>query len=252
MEFWERVIVAAVVIGVAAVVANVADRAVAKRQLAPEAVTRYRVLRRTIVTTIMLVGILSALLVIEPIRAVAGGILASTAVIGLVVGFAAQRTLANAVAGVLIAFTQPLRIGDEVEVGEAAGTVEEIALTYTTIKASSGERFFIPNEKLASDTIRNSTIASSEHLVQIRVPVPLASDLDRVLPLLEEEARAAVEPRAEKEPVASVTDFETEGPSAIVTVQAWSPAGGATEVERGIRRAVHRRLRAEGIFDASA
>ena len=252
-EWWQRAAVAGAMVVLALVVARLADRALARRlRLPPEALTRYRVLRRSLTAIIVTLGLLSALLVIPEVRAVAGGVLASSAVVGLVVGLSARSTLANFVAGVLIAFTQPLRLGDEIEVGEAAGTVEEIALTYTTIVASSGERFFIPNEKLASDTIRNSTIASSGHLVQVRVPVPLAADLDRVLSLLEEEARAAVEPRGEKEPVASVTDFETEGPSAIVTVQAWSPVGGAEEVERGIRRAVHRRLRAEGIFGAAA
>ena len=57
------------------------------------------------------------------VRAIAGGLLASSAVVGLVViGFAAQRTLANFVAGVVIAFTQPLRLGDWVEVDDVEGT----------------------------------------------------------------------------------------------------------------------------------
>ena len=88
------------------------DKALSRRELAPEAVTRYRTLRRVVMTTIVFVGVLSALLVIPQVRAIAGGILASSAVIGLVIGFAAQRTIGNAVAGILIAFSQPLRLGD--------------------------------------------------------------------------------------------------------------------------------------------
>ena len=248
-EWWERASVAGAMVLLALVAARLVDRALTRRlRLPPEALTRYRVLRRSVTAVIVALGVLSALLVIPEVRAVAGGVLASSAVVGLVVGMAARSTLANFVAGILIAFTQPLRLGDEVEVGEAAGTVEEVALTYTTIRAAAGERFFIPNEKLASDTIRNATIATSEHLSQVRVPVPLSSDLDRVLSLLEEEARAAVDPGAGKEPVASVTDFETGGATAVVTVELWAAPGRAAALGREIRRRVHRRLRAEGIL----
>jgi hypothetical protein len=55
---------------------------------------------------------------------VAGSILASSAILALVVGLAAQSTLSNFVAGILIAFTQPLRLGDAVAVAGASGTVE--------------------------------------------------------------------------------------------------------------------------------
>ena len=127
---------------------------------------------------IVFVGVLSALLVIPQVRAVAGGILASSAVIGLVVGFAAQRTIGNFVAGLLIAFTQPLRLGDYVEIAGVEGVVEEIGLTYTFIRTDDNDRLVIPNEKLASDTIRNSTIRSREKLAEVTVQVPLDTDLE--------------------------------------------------------------------------
>ena len=85
------------------------------RDLPPETVTRYRVLRRSATTLIFFVGVFSALLVIPQVRAVAAGILASSAVIGIVVGFAAQRTIGNFIAGLLIAISQPIRLGDHVE-----------------------------------------------------------------------------------------------------------------------------------------
>src|SRR5204863_6515662 len=122
---WHRLGVFAAVLVVTAVVARLADRAIAGRQLAPGAVTRYRVLRRSIVTGVLLVGLLSALLVIPQVRAVAGGLLASSAVLGIVIGFASQRTIGNFVAGVLIALAQPLRLGDRVVVDGTSGEVEE-------------------------------------------------------------------------------------------------------------------------------
>jgi len=115
------------------------------------------------------------------------------------------------------------------------------------VSAPAGARFYVPNEKLASDTIRNQTIGRTEHMVEVTVPVPLASDLDRVLAIAEDEARAAG--HEETRTIARVKDFEVTGqPTAVVTVETWAPAGQAVAVEAELRRAVHRRLRAEGVF----
>jgi len=231
--FWERVVVAAVMIAVAGGVANLVDRRMSRRELAPETVTRYRVLRRSVWTAIVFVGVLSALLVVPQIRAVAGGILASSAVVGLVIGFASQRTIGNFVAGLLIAFTQPLRIGDEVEVQGAKGVVEEIGLTYTWIRTADNDRVAVPNEKLASDTIRNSTIRSPETLAEVTVQVPLTADLRTIVAALEGDADDVY-----------VTDL---GGNATITVR--RTIGTDREPERAasdLRLAVHDRLRAAG------
>src|SRR6266542_2844236 len=173
MPLWQRLTVLGSVLLVTVVVARLIDRRIARRDLPPEAITRYRVLRRSITTVIMFVGLLSALLVIPQVRAVAGGLLASSAVIGIVVGFASQRTLGNFVAGLLIAFTQPLRLGDDVVIESTEGRVEEIGLIYTFVRTENGDRLVIPNEKLASDTIRNSTIRSREKVAEITLQIPL-------------------------------------------------------------------------------
>ena len=118
-EWIERLAVAGVVLLAALVLARIVDRIIARRfELRPETLTLYRVVRRTVFAVIVGVGVLSALLLIPPVRAVAGTILASSAVIALVVGLAAQTTLANFVAGILVAFAQPLRLGDN-EIGRA-------------------------------------------------------------------------------------------------------------------------------------
>jgi small-conductance mechanosensitive channel len=173
--FWQRLLIAVGMIVVASLVAKVVDWRIARRTLAPGVVTRYRVLRRSVFAAIVFVGIVSALLVVPQVRAVAGGVLASSAVIGLVIGFASQRTIGNAVAGILIAVTQPLRLGDEVEVQGTRGVVEEVGLTYTWIRTRDNDRLVVPNEKLASDTIRNSTIRSPETLAEASVDVPVTN-----------------------------------------------------------------------------
>jgi small-conductance mechanosensitive channel len=249
MEEWlERAITAGAVVVIALVLAKLVDRALVRRlELRPETLTRYRVLRRSAVVTIVAVGILSALLVIPEVRAVAGTILASSAVIALVVGFAAQATLANFIAGILIAFTQPLRLGDRVAVAGAEGTVEEIGLTYTLIRTPDGAHFFIPNVKLASDTIRNSTLPSPGHLAEISVGVPLHADLEQVREALVDEARAASEAMSEREPTATLTKLEAT--HAVLTLEAWARTeGDARRLASTLRAGIHRRLRAEGIY----
>ncbi|HEU5370818.1 MAG TPA: mechanosensitive ion channel domain-containing protein [Gaiellaceae bacterium] len=173
--FWQRLVTALGVLAVTFAVAKLVDWRISKRSLDPSVATRYRVLRRTLMAAIVFVGILSALLVIPPVRTVAGGVLASSAVIGLVIGFASQRTIGNVVAGVLIAVSQPLRLGDEVEVEGTRGVVEEIGLTYTWIRTWDNDRLVVPNEKLASDTIRNSTIRSAETFAEVTADVPSAN-----------------------------------------------------------------------------
>jgi small-conductance mechanosensitive channel len=186
MPFWQRILIAGAVLLIAMLAARMIDRRISRRPLPPEAVTRYRVLRRTITALIVAVGLLSALLVIPQVRAVAGGILASSAIVGLVVGFAARSPIANFVSGLLIAITQPLRLGDTVDVRGVSGVVEEIGLTYTFIRARDNSRLVIPNELLASDTIRNSTIVSRETLAEATVQVPQDTDLGAAVRLLGE------------------------------------------------------------------
>ena len=173
--FWQRLVTAVGVLLVTTVAAKLVDWRISKRSLDPSVATRYRVLRRILMAAIVFVGILSALLVIPQIRTVAGGVLASSAVIGLVIGFASQRTIGNVVAGLLIAVSQPLRLGDEVEVEGTKGVVEEIGLTYTWIRTRDNDRLVVPNERLASEPIRNSTIRSAETFAEASIEVPSAN-----------------------------------------------------------------------------
>jgi small-conductance mechanosensitive channel len=239
MDNWHRWIVFGCVLVVTLLIARVVDRRMARRDLAPEVVTRYQVLRRSILTLIVFVGVLSALLVIPQVRAVATGILASSAVVGLVVGFAAQRTIGNFIAGLLIAFAQPIRLGDYVETAGFTGVVEEIGLTYTFIRVEDNDRLVVPNEKIASDTILNSSIRSRKKLAHVTVWVPLDTDLEAVRALLLE---AAKDERAEVE-------VEELGDKVRLGVSVWAPDEPSAErVEHELRLRSHARLREAGVF----
>ena len=240
MPFWERIAIVGGVLVLSAAVAKLIDLAIAKRDLHPGTATRYRVLRRSISISVIVIGVLSALLVIPQVRAVAGGLLASSAVLGLVIGFAARSTLANFVAGILIAFTQPVRLGDRITFGGEEGVVEEIDLTYTFVRTDDNSRLVIPNEKLASDTIRNATIVAREQLAQVTVQVPLTQDLGSVVGLLRDEVAG------ERESDVEVTDLADK---ATVVLRAWAADDRhAHRLESDLRIRAHRVLREAGVF----
>jgi small-conductance mechanosensitive channel len=240
MPFWHRLLIAAGIFIVVWLVARFIDWRMSKHKLAPEAVTRYRVLRRTVTVSILVVGFFSALLVIPQVRAVAGGFLASSAVLGVIIGFASQRTLGNFVAGLLIAIAQPVRIGDRVSYAGEEGVIEEIGLTYTFIRTPDDARIVVPNEKLASDTIRNASIRRRAAFAEVQVQVPLSTDLRA--------ARDALAAEVASEQDGSVYVSALNG-NATLTVRAGAvDEDAARTLERDLRMRAHGSLRALGIW----
>jgi small-conductance mechanosensitive channel len=240
MSFWHRLIIAGAVFLVVTVIARIVDWRLARRTLPPQAITRYRVLRRSITAVILVVGFFSALLVIPQVRAIAGGLLASSAVLGIIVGFASQTTLGNFVAGLMIAITQPVRLGDRVTYAGETGVIEDIGLTYTFIRTSDESRLVVPNQKLASDTIRNSTIRSRESFAEVTVQVPLSADLGAAVDGLRQEVAK------EREAVVYVSALNG---SATVTIRAVAAnEDQAQQLERDLRVRVQGRLRAAGVW----
>ena len=129
-----------------------------------------------------------------------------------------------------------MRLGDEVTVENTEGVVEEIGLIYTFVRIENGDRVVIPNEKLASDTIRNATIRSREKVAEITVQVPLSSDLDAVVDRL----------RTATEGEVFVNDLA--GNASIVVRRQAASEDEAERVERDLRLRAHQALRAEGVF----
>lgn len=191
-------IVAGAAIAIAFLIAQLVDRLIAKRgdrvgevvtrgELSPATQTRIRLVRRLVYALFLLLGIAVAMSRIDEVSGVATGILASSAVLGLVVGFAARQTLANAIAGILLAITQPIRIGDLVTFEEQTGVVEDVKLTYTYIRLDDGRRLIVPNERLAQSSVLNHTILDPRVQVEVSVWLPLDADLDKAMELVRDE-----------------------------------------------------------------
>jgi small-conductance mechanosensitive channel len=196
-SFWDdhrNAITAILTLILAFALAQLVDRAISARgsklakampgPLSPVASTRLRLVRRLIYAAIIVIGVALALSQFAAVKRVATGILASSAVLGLVVGFAARQTLANGVAGILLAITQPIRIGDLVTFGDVTGTVEDIRLTYTYVRTDDGTRVVIPNEQLASNMVQNHSILDAALRIEVSVWVPRDVDPIRALAVL--------------------------------------------------------------------
>jgi small-conductance mechanosensitive channel len=193
------VVSAIVTVVVAFVIAEVVDRTLARRGgkltegLSPVANTRLRLVRRLIFAVILLIGVMLALSQFEDVKRIATGLLASSAVLGLVVGFAARQTLANGIAGILLAITQPIRIGDLVTFEGESGTVEDVRLTYTFIRKANDTRLVVPNERLAQSTIENHTIVDPRVRVEVELWLPPSADAARALKVLSRDEELDVE-----------------------------------------------------------
>jgi small-conductance mechanosensitive channel len=117
--------------------------------------TRLRFLRRLVLLVVFLVVLAIALSQFTELKRVATGILASTAVLAAIVGFAAQHTLGNMVAGVQLAISQPIKIGDRIEFEEVSGRVTDITLSYTYVSPGDGTSIVIPNQMLVDGIVHN-------------------------------------------------------------------------------------------------
>ena len=96
------------------------------------------------------------------LQRLATGVLASTAVLGLIVGFAAQHTIGNMVAGVQIAVSQPIKIGDRVSFQETEGRVTDITLSYTYVDPGDGTSVVIPNQLLVESVVHNLSTGETQ------------------------------------------------------------------------------------------
>jgi small-conductance mechanosensitive channel len=119
-------------------------------------------LRRVIIVAVLFVVAMLVLSQFTELKRLATGILASTAVVGLVVGFAAQHTIANMVAGIQLAVSQPFRIGDRIGFEKTDGRVTDITLSYTYVDPGDGSSVVIPNQLLVEGVVHNHSTGDTQ------------------------------------------------------------------------------------------
>lgn len=150
--------------------------------------TQLQFVRKLLVTIIVIVTICIILLSFENLRKIGSGLLAGVGIGGIIIGFAAQRSLSNLLAGFQIAFTQPLRIDDALLVEGEFGRVEEITLTYVVLNLWDQRRLILPINYFIEKPFQNWTRTTTELLGTVElyldytVPLePIREEFTRLL-----------------------------------------------------------------------
>lgn len=237
-----------VLVAVRLLVGRIGRRVVERLEISDRAMvlTRYRLLVRLSQALVVFVAVIAVLYSYPATRAAASAVLASSALVGLAVGFAARSTLANFVAGVMIAINQPLRLGDRVAVGDAEGTVEDVGLTYTRLRTTDNRRVLIPNEDLTGSRVINMTLVDPVTLASVRVTTPITVDAGPVREVLTAVA-AELPGRLSDRPPPPVAIVDLNAGEAVFTVAAWvADPASAGPAQAWLREQAQQRLNASG------
>ena len=150
--------------------------------------TQLRIIGKIVTVVIIILALAAVLLSFDQFRKIGTGLLASAGLAGLVIGFAAQRIFGNFLAGIQIAFTQPIRIDDVVVVENEWGKIEEITLTYVVVRIWDLRRLILPISYFIDKPFQNWTRISADLLgtvfiyVDYKVPVQeIREELRRIL-----------------------------------------------------------------------
>lgn len=139
--------------------------------------TTFGFLLRVTVALVVVIGTWSVLSIFPATQQVASAFLGSAAVLAVIAGLALTTPLGNLGSGVLLAFTQPVRLGDRVTVQDHTGIVDEISLSYTALATDEGRRVFVPNTTMVSTVLVNRSVDDPRRLVTVDLPVRLGPSL---------------------------------------------------------------------------
>ncbi|MBL0913341.1 MAG: mechanosensitive ion channel [Bacteroidia bacterium] len=131
--------------------------------------TKYQLLQRMMNIVIMFGVTIAVLTTFEAVRDVGDKLLASAGLLGLILGFAAQKSLGTIFAGVQIALSQSVRIGDMVVVDGQSGTIADITLTFVVVNVWDGRRLVVPINYFLEDTFENWTLVSPEIIGKVKI-----------------------------------------------------------------------------------
>jgi small-conductance mechanosensitive channel len=150
--------------------------------------THVGLIRKILNVIIIVIAVSGVLMTFDTVRQIGLSILASAGIAGIVMGFAAQRSLQTLIAGIQIAITQPIRIDDVVIVENETGRVEEITLTYVVVRLWDQRRLIVPItwfiDRPFQNWTRNSAELTGSVLLQVGYGVPVEkvrSELERIV-----------------------------------------------------------------------
>jgi len=142
--------------------------------------TEYSVMHRMLNVLVILATVGAALMVFDEVRAFGASLLTSAGILGLVAGIAAQRTLQNVFAGLQLAITQPIALGDVIEVENVVGTIEEINFSFVSVRLRDLRRLILPVTYFLERPFTNWTRTSAESLTSFSLVLSLDASLSAI------------------------------------------------------------------------
>ena len=177
----------------------------------------YQPLEKVVFYGIVVLGVIASL---APLGLSLTGLLVTGGILGIIIGFAAQTTISNFLAGIFLFIDRPFKVGDPVSIGSVSGVVTEISILSTKVRTWDGYVVRMPNQDVFTATISNYSRNVARRIV-IQVGIAYGSDIARakeaIMRALEEHPYVLVKPA----PDVFVDSF---GDSAIIlNVRAWAP-----------------------------
>ena len=142
--------------------------------------TQFRVLKRLVIIVVCVIALALILMTFPKVKQLGTTILASAGIIGIVIGLAAQKTIGTFIAGLQIAFTQPIRVDDVVIVENEWGRIEEITLTYVVVKIWDLRRLIIPITYFIEKPFQNWTRVTADILGTVFIYVDYTVPFDSI------------------------------------------------------------------------
>jgi small conductance mechanosensitive channel len=191
-----------------------------------------------------LVWLVAALFVLSVVGVDLGPMLAGLGIVGFVVGFALQDTLANFASGLMIMIYRPFDVGDFVTTGGVTGKVKDLTLVSTVIQTLDNKRIIVPNNKVWGDVINNAT-AERIRRVDLVFGISYADDVDQARAVLEDLVAHDERVLTDPEPMVRVDSL---GDSSVNLIcRPWCRTEDVWELKWDLTRAVKKRFDAEGI-----
>jgi len=145
-------------------------------------------IQRFVIYILYIIGLTSFLAMVPGMEQISTSVLASAGIMAMAIGLASQEALSNLIGGLFIIFSRPFRVGDFIQVeGGVTGTVAEITLRHTMIRSLENRMVLIPNSKINSSTITNSTIIETKTCSYIEIGVSYTTNLDKAIDVMREE-----------------------------------------------------------------
>ena len=235
------IVVFVIVVITSVVVARVLRTYVRKLLKDKVAEHRLNVLEKFVYYGIIIVGFL---IVLPQFGIDLTGLLVAGGFFGLIIGFASQSVVSNLISGLFLIFERPVKIGDQICVGDISGVVEDIRILSTIVRSYEGVYVRIPNEKVFSSEIENY-VANPVRRFEYSIGISYSDDADRAVQVI----RKVLEDRpfVLRSPTADVHVDNLGESSVDIVVRVWAPSVVWYEVKSELLWKMKVKLEKEGI-----